>query len=203
MTTTKKMFALPVAAAVVALSMGGCVTVDNTPVSAPKTGQSSQEAQAPEPHPTEEAAPQPSDGGEPESETAAPEIETIDLSPESGTLYLHAVQAFSPEFEAWTIDTEAGTVEYRRYSCLGTTQGIGVGSIAPREGGDEDAYMITWEGENPGRAGNGSSLQDRVTVSEKTLQSGSEVSTTHHDIEVERFTGLCKDAGEMVAGFVF
>lgn len=219
---TKKTLALPVMAATVALALGGCVAVDNTPVSAPKTeptapvnNDSTPAEDEVEEQPVDDEAepsdggsevteaPEPSDrGGESEDESPAPEVETIDLSPESGTLYLHAVRGFSPEFEAWTIDTEAGSVEYRRYSCLGTTQGIGVGSIAPREGGDEEDYMITWEGENPGRAGHGSSLQDRVTVSEKTLKSDSEVSTTHHDIEIERFGGLCKDAGEMVAGFV-
>ena len=34
----------------------------------------------------------------------------VDLSPERGTLYPHAIQVFSPELESWVVDHEAGEV---------------------------------------------------------------------------------------------
>lgn len=222
---TKKMFALPVMVATAALALGGCVTVDNTPVSAPKTETTEEAAQ---PQPAEEVdapapsdgggeaeAPAPSDGGGEGTEalapsdgggesegSPAPDAEEVELSPEEGTLYLRAIQGFSPELEAWTIDTDADAVEYRRYNCLGTTSSVGVGTIAPREGGDEGDYLISWEGDSPMPAGSGASQEERVTMTDRTLEVSMDVSSTHHDIELERFGGMCKSTGEAVARFV-
>src|SRR5690625_4826868 len=90
---TKKTLALPVMAATVALALGGCVAVDNTPVSAPKTettapvnNNSTPAEDEVEEQPVDDEAepsdggsevteaPEPSDrGGESEDESPAPE----------------------------------------------------------------------------------------------------------------------------------
>ena len=68
---------------------------------------------------------------------------------------------------------------------------------------DEGDYLITWEGANPGPPGHGSGQHERATLTERTLTLGADnVASTHHDIELDRFGGMCKDTGEMVAGFV-
>src|SRR5699024_8609496 len=221
---TKKTLALPVMAATVALALGGCVAVDNTPVSAPRTETTApattetapaedeveeqpvdDEAEPSDGGGEDTEAPQPSDaGGESEDESPAPEVEKIDLTPESETavVYLRSIQGFSPELEVWTIDEEAGMVEYRRYNCLGSAQGVGVGTFAPREGGDEGEYRIIWEGENPGPAGNGDSQEERATMTERNLEVDMNVASTHHDIELERFGGMCGDTASTAVQFV-
>src|SRR5699024_12619473 len=134
----------------------------------------------------------------------AQEVEKIDLPPESETAVvdLRTLQSFSPEPELSTTDEEKRMFEYRRYNCLGSAQGVGVGTFAPREGGDEGEYRIIWEGENPGPAGNGDSQEERATMTERTLEVDMNVASTHHDIELERFGSMCKSTGESVAGFV-
>src|SRR5699024_5914088 len=121
---------------------------------------------------------------------------------ETAVVYLRSIQGFSPELEVWTVDEEAGMVEYRRYNCLGSAQGVGVGTFAPREGGDEGEYRITWEGANPGRAGKWDSEEDRATLAARTLEGDMDVASTHHDIELERFGGMCGDTASTAVQFV-
>lgn len=221
-----KMGALPLLIAAGVLVVSGCSypgAEQDREAYAQSKGQSTaepveEETAAPESQPSEDdeaepsdgggedtEAPQPSDGGgESEDESPAPEVEKIDLTPESETavVYLRSIQAFSPELEVWTIDEEKGMVEYRRYNCLGSAQGVGVGTFAPREGGDEGEYRIIWEGENPGPAGNGDSQEERATMTERTLEVDMNVSSTHYDIELERFGGMCGDTASTAVQFV-
>lgn len=214
----KKIWTLPAVGAALMLALSGCVAVDHTPVSAPKTEAAAETQEEPvedtetedttgdgpadDDTQTEASEPtsDPSDGG---GESQAPEVEQVDLSPENGTLYLRTKAGFSPELIAWVIDTEEGMVEYHRYSCLGTTQGAGIGTLEQLESGDGDRYKVTWEGENPSPKGYSSGQTQRITVAERTLENGTDVASVHHEMEIENFAGKCKDTGEMVAGFVF
>lgn len=141
------------------------------------------------------AEPEPSDGGETEDER---EVVEVVLAPENGTLYLHTVQDFSPLLEAYVVDHEAGTLEYRRYTCLGTTQAAGIASLEPTS--TEEQYVATWQGETPMRMTAGQT--NRLQITDATLTNGGDVASVHTDMETEKFVGLCGDTGEAILSFV-
>lgn len=66
-------------------------------------------------------------------------------------------------------------------------------------------WTATWEGEGPLFGSN--DTEDDLEISDRTLApryaGTDEMATTHTDIELRQFTGMCKDAGEMVANFIF
>ncbi|WP_460944225.1 hypothetical protein [Okibacterium endophyticum] len=198
-----------VAAATLALT--GCVSVQwgedeggtSPTVTTESTQPSEPSAEGEETQPEETTEPKPSDDGESEDERETVEVV---LAPESETavVYIRTIQDFSPLLEVWTVDEAAGTLEYRRYTCLGTTDsagglpGAGVGSLTPGE--DEGEWTVTWEGESPMRMSR--SATESLVITERTLDNSGDIASTHHDIEIDRYVGVCGDTGEAILRFV-
>ncbi|MGW8483570.1 hypothetical protein ACWGJP_10550 [Microbacterium sp. NPDC055903] len=123
--------------------------------------------------------------------------EEVDLAPESGVQYLHAVQAFSPLLESWVVDQDGGSLSYMRYTCLGRLDDGGTGAIAPYRG---DKWQVTWDGDSPLRLTSGAT--ERVAITDRALVLGTESATSSTEIELQKFIGMCQDAGETIASFV-
>lgn len=143
-----------------------------------------------------------SEGTEPSSDDETNEsVETsadeVDLAPEHGVQYLHAIQAFSPLLESWVVDQDGGSLAYMRYDCLGRLDDGGTGAIAPHRG---DKWQVTWDGDSPLRLTSGAT--ERLVITDRSISLGTESSTISTDIELEKFLGMCQDAGDAVAGFV-
>lgn len=121
----------------------------------------------------------------------------VDLAPDEGVQYLHAVQAFSPLLESWVVDQDGGSLSYMRYTCLGRLDDGGTGAIAPYKG---DKWQVTWDGDSPLRLTSGAT--ERVAITDRALVLGTESATISTEIELEKFVGMCQDAGETIASFV-
>lgn len=134
--------------------------------------------------------------GDQEDESALP---TLDLGPESesATQYMYAVQAFSPLLESWEVDKDAGTLRYVRYTCAGTVDAEGSGTLEQVKG---DVWKVTWGGESPMRLS--SSDHERLEITDSVLVYGTERSSTDTDTVTSSYVGKCEEAGEAVAGFV-
>lgn len=194
--------------AMAAIALTGCVATDDGSQSEAKPMHSSApetSAPAESAEPTQEATDETeaSDAGkegddrdESESETTGP---PVPLTPddEEGVMYLHPIQAFSPLLERWVVDTEGKQVHYTRYTCLGTVDDEGYGSL---KSGNGDTWEVTWEGESPMRLSSGQTTS--VEITDTTLTSHPDVASTHTDMEVRKYTSMCTKAGKGVADFV-
>ncbi|MDQ0648620.1 hypothetical protein QFZ53_002816 [Microbacterium natoriense] len=130
-------------------------------------------------------------------ESDKPVADEIDLASEDGVQYLHAIQAFSPLLESWVVDQDGESLSYMRYNCVGRLDDGGTGAIAPYKG---DKWQVTWDGDSPLRLTSGAT--ERLAITDRSLSLGTESATVSTEIELEKFVGMCKDAGETVAGFV-
>lgn len=127
----------------------------------------------------------------------------IDLKPESGVMYLHASQAFSPGLDRWVVD--GNEVHYKQYNCLGGQEEEVYGTLSQKNAA-ENTYDVVFEGMSPELFLSGSSTEV-IIMTERTLireyGSGDELATTNAELQTDKFIGMCKDAGETLVGFVF
>lgn len=143
---------------------------------------------------TEDNEPTRDDETQESVETSADEV---DLAPEHGVQYLHAIQAFSPLLESWVVDQDGGSLSYMRYTCLGRLDDGGTGAIAPYKG---DKWQVAWDGDSPLRLTSGAT--ERVSITDRALVLGTESATSSIEIELEKYLSMCHDAGETIASFV-
>lgn len=210
------------AASLALMTLAGCVAVDSEPRGGGDVAQAEEKpakTTAPEPDATKEPETEVDETAEPDA-TAEPEetdepigreeeeIEETNLAAEDGeTVYLLAVQGFTPELERWTVDEEMSLLHYTRYSCIGSVQEEVYASLVASEdvrattGGD--LYTATWEGSNPMLAESRTTdfeITDRTLVRKNGL--ADEVASVHLESVVAEFSGMCRDSRNAVANFV-
>ncbi|MGO1971606.1 MAG: hypothetical protein ACTH2Q_01480 [Propionibacteriaceae bacterium] len=134
------------------------------------------------------------DEGRPE-----PEITNAD---DDVTVYLHAIQAFSPKVDWWRVDGE--DLSYKQVNCLGRKIIDATGTLGPDEDGVRE---VTWDEANPLAADGGevSGLQSQLEINENHLveegMPDDDRATSDIEPERDRFLAMCKEAGETVADF--
>lgn len=114
---------------------------------------------------------------------------------EDVTVYLHAIQAFSPAIDWWRVDGD--DLEYKRMNCLGRLTIEATGTLGHDEGG---VRQVTWDDENPLAADNGevSGLESRLEIDENHLVEAGmpddDRATSDIEPERNRFLDMCKNA---------
>lgn len=199
--------------------LSGCVTLTTADPSSQKeqpTASSSSPRQKPTAGPSDGGSADASDGGGEASDGGgekSAEAEHIDTH--GKPTYLNAIQAFSPELDTWVIDGK--TLTYRKTNCLGKTKAEATGTLG--EVGDNGATPVTWkstkkskddeEKGNPfmqdGGEYSGMTTQLQITddvISEKDMPEIDQASSKIDD-EKAAFDGMCTEAGQAVAEFVF
>ncbi|PRI10511.1 hypothetical protein [Leucobacter massiliensis] len=202
------------ATALLTLTVAGCSYPGNEgvePIAAktatpePTSPSDAEPTEEPTPEGTEElddlsATVTPAPSEKPEGELDS-DADPIVLGEEGSTLYLRAIQAFSPELESWSVDLERGRVHYLRHTCIGSIEGEGYGSVAPNEDSVyADSWIVTWEGENPTE--HSDSLTTWATITDAALTADVDVSSVHTDIEMREYREMCLGAGEMLIDFI-
>lgn len=214
----KHLIALPLAALAV-IGMTGCTAVvvpddpqatvslaptQPAPSQESEAAQSSQDAEQGWQTPTTEAessAPAEAPAG---TEAAAPSQEagtTIDLGGDDveGTVYLEAIQGFSPEMDKYVIDGD--TIHYAKYTCLGEDKGLRVkGTLVPWDETGEQ-YEIEWL-RNTDVLNGPLSYDDDVLDTSMLGNAGGGIASTDLEAEQAAFSSMCLEAGEAIAGFV-
>lgn len=211
--TKMKMPATLVVLAAAGLLLSGCVTIESGPQGSDETPAASAPAEEqPQDESTEtdadeevadtedsdddEQEPGTEDSDDDEAEESS---ESVDIAGgEEGTVYARAHQAFSPHLVVWVVNEDESRIVYMERSCLGSIVEQGSGSY--EQPADEDYTEIAWDA-NP--FGNG--LTSRVDLSEHSIgvQYSGEAATTSVEAAVDEYQGMCIDAGETVAEFVF
>lgn len=187
--------ALTTMTAAAALGLSGCVVVDTTPQEG--VAHSAAPSTAPTASATDTSMSTPAPNPPTSSPSVQPSEAAINLAPAKGVQYLHAVQAFSPALESWVVDKTGGELEYTRYTCLGSVQAAGSGALAQLDG---DRWQVTWDGKSPMLYSRGPT--ERLMITDRSLTHGSRAASARTDLELERYIGMCKEAGKGVAGFV-
>lgn len=201
---TSKMISAVAGLAMAAIALTGCVATDDgsqseaepTHSSAPETSAPAESAEPTQKATEETEAPDAGKEGDDKDETTGPPV-SLTPDDEEGVMYLHPIQAFSPLLDRWVVDTEGKQVHYTRYTCLGTVDDEGYGSIRAKDG---DHWEVTWEGESPMRLSSGPTTS--VEITDTTLTSYPDVASTHVEMEVRKYIGMCTEAGKGVADFV-
>lgn len=121
----------------------------------------------------------------------------VSLEPDSGVMYLQAIQHFSPKLERWVVDEEAGDVTYTRYTCVGSVDAQGKG---PLEQQDSGLFHVTWSGNNPMRLSAGDYTE--IEITEDTLTNGIERSYADAETVMAEYKGMCGKTGKGIADFV-
>lgn len=199
---------IPATLAVVAaagLMLSGCVTIESEPqgsdevpaTSAPATEPAQDEGEAP----ADESSEPDADATEDDQESEEPDesAETVDIAGDAeGTVYARAHQAFSPYLVVWVVDEDESRIVYTERNCLGRIVEQGSGSY--EDPADEDYTLITWDA-NP--FGNGQTSRVDLTETSVGIQYQSETATTSVEAATDQYMGMCVDAGETVADFIF
>ncbi|WP_140393307.1 hypothetical protein [Leucobacter sp. 7(1)] len=210
----KHLIALPLAALAV-ISMTGCSYPGSDEVAAEYQKQvHEQQAQT---QPAAPAPAQPSQDAEQgwqtpgsevessapaETESAAPSQEagtTIDLGSDEvkGTVYLEAVQSFSPYLSKFVVDGD--TLHYSRYTCLGEDEGSRATGMLKPWSVNEQKKEIQWPGDSDLQTG-------PVAVSDQFLETmyvtGDEMATSDLEAQQNAFSSMCLDAGQSIAEFI-
>lgn len=209
--------ALTAAVALLASSLTGCVRVDTGP-----------EAGAPPPaKPSSTSAPSGSSTSTPggsDSSTTGPASTTtgsatssptaaakkVDLSGGEGTVYVRAIQAFSPELEVWRVDLEGKKIAFDKYNCAGRKVAA-VRSIAvepatvaqPPEGAE--VVQATWPSgkSNPYYPLSGSPTTTFEVFEGYLRPRGTgDTATTDAEMATGSFVNSCGDTAGVVLDFV-
>lgn len=171
-----------------------------TPAPAQPTQDAEQGSQSPSTE-AESSAPAEAPAG---TEAAAPSQEagtTIDLGGDDveGTVYLEAIQGFSPEMDKYVIDGD--TIHYAKYTCLGEDKGLRVkGTLVPWDEAGEQ-YEIEWL-RNTDVLNGPLSYDDDVLDTSMLGNAGGGIASTDLEAEQAAFSSMCLEAGEAIAGFV-
>jgi predicted small secreted protein len=146
-----------------------------------------------------------SDPGSDENEGAEPSGDEVSLRPESGILYLRAVQQFSPQLERWVFDEAAGTLGFVKYNCIGQVTAETTGSVEQSTVTDGTlAWAATWEGQNP-HFPRTSATSTRFEINEHRLMPRNQAAmaaSSNAEAQQAEFVGMCRGLGEAVARFV-
>ncbi|WP_345078768.1 hypothetical protein [Brachybacterium paraconglomeratum] len=215
----KKMLALPAMAATALIVLSGCsVVIEDGPKNQEPTAQGTTAPVTTEPsdEPTEveeTAAPEASDGGDQETEPSdggsdqetESKLPPLKLTPDEGTLYLRAVQAFSPRLESWVLNEAGDEVHFVEYNCTGQAQHDVYGTLTDYETNDEgEFYTVTWQGPNPQESS--TSRTDALEITERIVvpkDAGSdEIASAGSEAVLNQYVGMCKGAGEMAVTFL-
>lgn len=138
-----------------------------------------------------------------ETESAAPSQEagtTIDLGSDEvkGTVYLEAVQSFSPYLSKFVIDGD--TLHYTKYTCLGEDKGSRASGKLTAWSVNEEKKEIQWPGDSDLQTG-------PVAVTDQFLETiyvtGDEMASSDLEAQQNAFSSMCLDAGQTIAEFVF
>lgn len=210
----KHLIALPLAALAV-IGMTGCSYPGSDEVAAEYQKQvHEQQGQA---QPATPAPAQPSQGTEQgwqapdsgagssapaETGSAAPSQETgttIDLGSDEveGTVYLEAVQSFSPYLSKFVIDGD--TLHYTKYTCLGEDKGSRASGKLMAWSVNEDKKEIQWPGDTDLQTG---PLAVTDQFLETSLVTGDEMASSDIEAQQSAFSSMCMDAGQSIAEFI-
>lgn len=207
MTMKKHLIALPLVA-LAAIGMTGCTAVvvpdepQATVTLAPKDtsaqpSQSSEQGwqtQAPETG-AETSAPTETGSAAPSQEAGT----TIDLGSDgaTGTVYLEAVQAFSPYMSKYVIDGD--TVHYSKFTCVGEDKGARVkGTLTPWST-DKKQMEIKWSGNTDLDTG---PFLVTDQAMETTLITGDDVAFSDLEAQKNTFSAMCLETGDAIASIV-
>lgn len=204
----KHLIALPLAALAV-VGMTGCtaVVVPDEPqatVTLAPQGEAQPSQGAEQGWQTPDSEPESSASAEvpAETESAAPSQEagiTLDLGSDDvkGTVYLEAVQSFSPYLSKFVIDGD--TLHYSKYTCLGEDKGSRASGMLKAWSVNEDKKEIQWPGDSDLQTG-------PVAVSDQFLETmyvtGDEMATSDLEAQQNAFSSMCMDAGQAIADFI-
>lgn len=137
-----------------------------------------------------------------EAEPTAPSQEagtTIDLGSDEvkGTVYLEAVQSFSPYLSKFVVDGD--TLHYSRYTCLGEDEGSRATGMLKPWSVNEQKKEIQWPGDSDLQTG-------PVAVTDQFLETiyvtGDEMATSDLEAQQNAFSSMCLDAGQAIADFI-
>ncbi|WP_433674794.1 hypothetical protein [Microbacterium gorillae] len=124
-----------------------------------------------------------------------PDENAVDLSTEEGTVYLHAVQAFSPRLERWVVDGD--TLIFQELDCLGRTKKDVTANLVDT---GADTYLATWEGDNPLMH----SPQSKLTITDTALTPDyGEIASSRAEAQADIYQNMCIEAGGAIASFIF
>ncbi|MEU3041576.1 hypothetical protein ABZ700_11595 [Streptomyces diastaticus] len=195
----KHLMALPLAALAV-IGMSGCtaVVVPDEPQATVTVSPQDSDAQ-----PSQDAE-QGSQTQDSETKPAVPSQEqeagtTIDLGGDEmkGTVYLEAVQSFSPYLSKFVVDGD--TLHYSRYTCLGEDEGSRATGTLGAWHINEELQEIQWPGETDLQTG---PLAITDQLLETSLVTGDEMASSDLEAQKSRFSSMCMDAGQSIAEFI-
>lgn len=135
----------------------------------------------------------------------------VDLTPESGTLYVRSIQAFSPKLERWVVDLDAKTISFEKYICLGRkVASVKSMSVEPATVAQPPAgatiVEATWPSgrDDPQYPQSGSTTTTFEVYDEYLrVRASSEAATTDAEAATGQFIDSCGDTAGAVADFVF
>lgn len=204
----KHLIALPLAALAV-ISMTGCTAVvvpdepQATVTLAPQgEAQPSQNAEQGWQTPSTEVESSAPAEAPAEAESSAPSQEagtTIDLGSDEvkGTVYLEAVQSFSPYLSKFVVDGD--TLHYSRYTCLGEDEGSRATGMLKPWSVNEQKKEIQWPGDSDLQTG---PLAITDQLLETSLVTGGEMASSDLEAQKSNFSSMCLDAGQSIAEFI-
>jgi hypothetical protein len=209
MTISKKILTTALTVIAVPLLLTGCIAVESAPQGSEQQPPATQSA-APEqsPAPAEEITDAPTvDATEPADAdgddaaptefpaTEEPDENAVDLSAEDGTVYLHAVQAFSPRLERWVVDGD--TLIFQELDCLGRTKKDVTANLVDT---GANTFLATWEGDNPLI----NSPQSALTITDTALTPDyGEIASSRAEAQADIYQNMCIEAGGSIASFIF
>jgi hypothetical protein len=191
---------------IAALGLAGCSypgseadAAQRVPATPPAASAEIDESTAPQPDepiaattgPTDDlvAETEPADADADEQDTTA-----VDISAESGTLYLYAQQAFSPTLQRWVVDGDE--LLYQELNCLGGIEADVVASLVHTGG---DTYVATWQGDNPLINSADSTLQINDA---RIAPDFGETAVSRTEAQAEMYRSMCLDAGDALVSFI-
>lgn len=124
---------------------------------------------------------------------------TIDLGSDEvkGTVYLEAVQSFSPYLSKFVVDGD--TLHYTKYTCLGEDKGSRASGMLKAWSVNEEKKEIQWPGDSDLQTG-------PVAVTDQFLETmyvtGDEMATSDLETQQNAFSSMCMDAGQAIADFI-
>lgn len=204
----KHLIALPLAALAV-VGMTGCTAVvvpdepQATVTLAPQgEAQTSQDAEQGWQTPSTEVESSAPADAPAETGSAGPSKEagiTLDLGSDDvkGTVYLEAVQSFSPYLSKFVVDGD--TLHYSKYTCLGEDKGSRASGMLKAWSVNEDKKEIQWPGDSDLQTG-------PVAVSDQFLETmyvtGDEMASSDLEAQQNAFSSMCLDAGQAISDFI-